>query len=348
MLDIRILRYWKFASPLTTEGRFDAPSFPYSPISLFPRYVQVWKTAILAFLLSQCAVANAQVTVAARLDSSRILIGDQVKLHIQLNAPGNVRVQPPDLTVFDSLKGIEIIDTTDWDTLQRGANYTLEQHLTITSFDSGSYVIPRIPVSFLQNGAIGKAETNRLNLEVATIPIEGDSVNIAPIKPIIEEPRTLEDLLPFLIPLLVLIIIACIIYLVVNRKKRPKVVVPDKPLLPHELALQKLVALQQQKLWQKGEVKQYQTELTFIIREYLESRFKIPALESTTDEIVQNLRKTDIEERWRDRLQALFVNADLVKFAKAQPPMTIHEQGMNEATHFVNATKPVVQVAENQ
>ena len=61
-----------------------------------------------------------------------------------------------------------------------------------------------------------------------------------------------------------------------------------------------------------------------------------------------NLRKTDLEEPWRDRLQELFVNADLVKFAKAQPPMTIHEQGMQEAMAFVEATKPVAQVTENQ
>ncbi|MFN7115360.1 MAG: RDD family protein [Saprospiraceae bacterium] len=286
----------------------------------------------------------AQVSVGARLDSTRILIGDQVKMHIQLNAPGNVRVQPPDLTVFDSLQGVEIVDTTAWDTLQRGANYILEQELTLTSFDSGVYILPRIPVTYLQNGKIGIAETNTLRLEVSTIPIASDTVQLAPIKPIIQEPRTLEDLVPYLIPLLIIIIIGCIIYLIVNRKKKPKVVAPPKPLLPHEIALQKLVTLQQQNLWQKGEVKQYQTELTFIIREYLENRFKIPALESTTDEIVQNLRKTDIEERWRDRLQELFVNADLVKFAKAQPPMTIHEQGMQEAIHFTWETKPIQEV----
>ena len=200
--------------------------------------------------------------------------------------------------------------------------------------------------SFLQNGNIGKVETNTLRLEVATIPIRGDSIQIAPIKPIIEEPRTFEDFIPYLIPLLILIVIGCMIYLIVNRKKPPKVVVPEKPLLPHELALQKLVALQQQKLWQKGDVKPYQSELTFIIREYLENRFNIQALESTTDEIVQNLRKVDLEERWRDRLQELFINADLVKFAKAQPPMSIHEQGMNDAIAFVEATKPVIQVSE--
>jgi hypothetical protein len=315
------------------------------PISKY--LTPAWKTSLTAFFLILANAANAQVEVAARLDSTRILIGDQVKMHIQLRAPGNVRVNPPDLSVLDSVKGVEVLDTTAWDTLQRGANYVLEQHLTITSFDSGSYVIPRIPVSFLQNGKIGKSETNRLNLEVATIPIEGDSLQIAPIKPILTEPRTLEDLLPYLIPLLILIIVGCIIFLIVNRKKRP-VVVSAKPLLPHERALQKLVALQQQQLWQKGEVKLYQSELTFIIREYLESRFHIPALESTTEEIVQNLRKANLDERWRDRLQELLVNADLVKFAKAKPPMTIHEQGMQDAVGFVNATKPSVQVAENQ
>lgn len=346
-LDIKILRYWKLGG--LEVGRFGSWEKKYPNILIFKTLHQTWKTAPLLILLClSTVITHAQVTVGARLDSTRILIGDQVKLHIQLNAPGNVRVQPPDLTVFDSLKGIEIIDTTEWDTLQRGANYTLEQHLTLTSFDSGVYILPKIPVSFLQNGTIGKAETNTLRLEVTTIPIQGDSMQIAPIKPIIEEPRTFEDLIPYLIPLLILIVVGCIIYLIVSRKKRPKVVVPEKPLLAHELALQKLVYLQQQKLWQKGDVKQYQTELTFIIREYLEKRFKIPALESTTDEIVANLRKTDLEEPWRDRLQELFVNADLVKFAKAQPPMTIHEQGMQEAMAFVEATKPVAQVTENQ
>ena len=341
----RILEKWKFRS--WEVWRFNVPPFPYSPIFLFPFRTQRWKTTILSIsLLFSAVLVTAQVEVAARLDSTRILIGDQVKLHIQLNAPGNVRVQPPDLSVFDSLKGIEILDTTAWDTLQRGANYTLAQELTLTSFDSGVYILPKIPVSFLQNGNIGKVETNTLRLEVATIPIRGDSIQIAPIKPIIEEPRTFEDFIPYLIPLLILIVIGCMIYLIVNRKKPPKVVVPEKPLLPHELALQKLVALQQQKLWQKGDVKPYQSELTFIIREYLENRFNIQALESTTDEIVQNLRKVDLEERWRDRLQELFINADLVKFAKAQPPMSIHEQGMNDAIAFVEATKPVSQVSE--
>lgn len=320
--------------------------FPNFSISQF--YKIAWKSLIVLIFLHFNITSNAQVEVGARLDSTRILIGDQVKMHIQLTAPGNVRVQPPDLTVLDSLKGIEVLDTTAWDTLQRGANYVLEQQLTLTSFDSGVYVLPRIPVSYLQNGKFDIAETNTLRLEVTTIPITSDTVQLAPIKPIMKEPRTLEDLIPYLTPLLILLIIGSIIYLIVNRKKKPKVIIPPKPLLPHELALQKLVALQQQELWQKGEVKQYQTELTFIIREYLESRFHIPALESTTDEIVQNLRKTDIEERWRDRLQELFVNADLVKFAKAQPPMTIHEQGMKEAVAFVEATKPIEQIAENQ
>lgn len=77
-----------------------------------------------------------------------------------------------------------------------------------------------------------------------------------------------------------------------QSKKAPEGRRAEKPLLPHELALQKLVALQQQKLWQKGDVKPYQSELTFIIREYLENRFNIQALESTTDEIVQNLPKS--------------------------------------------------------
>lgn len=284
---------------------------------------------------------TAQVTVDARLDSARILIGDQVRLTIQVQSSGGALVQAPDLSVFDTLKNIEILDTSGIDTIQRGSTVTIEQHLTITSFDSGFYWLPKVPVNFVFNGKTGIAQSNSLRLEVATIPITNDSIQIAPIKPIIEEPRTLEDLIPFLIPLLIFIIIGCIVYLFVKRKKKPKVQPPARILLPHEIALQKLLDLQQQKLWQRGEVKQYQTELTFIIREYLEERFNIPALESTTDEIVMNLKATDLEETWRDRLQEMFINADLVKFAKAQPPENVHELGMSEAMAFVTATKQI-------
>ena len=100
-----------------------------------------------------------------------------------------------------------------------------------------------------------------------------------------------------------------------------------------------MAKLKAEKLWQQGQVKTYQSRLTHIIREYLENRYNIPALESTTDEILHYLKKVDFDNQWKDKLQNILQIADLVKFAKAKPPVDFHDQVLKEAEDFVIATK---------
>lgn len=105
------------------------------------------------------------------------------------------------------------------------------------------------------------------------------------------------------------------------------------------MALQKLAHLGDEKLWQKGEVKKYQSELTYIIREYLEGRYSIAALESTTSEIIGQLKSTLTDPSHQSSLQRILQVADLVKFAKAKPEEEVHASFLEEAEGFVHATK---------
>ena len=104
-------------------------------------------------------------------------------------------------------------------------------------------------------------------------------------------------------------------------------------------ALSALTQLRTQQLWQKGEIKEYQSRLTYIIREYLENRYEVSALESTTDEIVKNIRSANIDLTDIDSLKRILQVADLVKFAKAKPDESIHDTFMDEAEEFVTRTK---------
>lgn len=325
----------------------------YSIIPAFHYSSKAWKTIALIFALNLWAVlAFAQIKASLHLDSTYILIGDQVQMQLFLDSAINVTDIETDFSAFeDTLSKIEVVEHGEWN--QVGLNKTTgaalwEQRVTLTSFEDGKHQLPNIQINFRFNGEKRSVTTTTTNfLEVGTIAV-GDSTQLAPIKDIIEEPKKLEDYLPYAIAVAALGLLVGLIFLI-RRLLRKKEIPPPPPIVlkPYEIALQKLEFLKEEELWQRGKVKEYQTELTFIIREYLEKQFHIPALENTTDEIIASLKKIGFPQDWRERLRKLFQNADLVKFAKAEPPLSIHEEGMNEAVALVWDTRPV-EVPENQ
>ena len=107
----------------------------------------------------------------------------------------------------------------------------------------------------------------------------------------------------------------------------------------HELAEEKLDELKSLQLWQQGKIKEYQSSLTFIIREYLENRYEVKALESTTQEILKSLAKAGFDKTLNADLSEILTMADLVKFAKARPGESIHESFMHKAYDLIEQTK---------
>ncbi len=314
--------------------------------TLFYCFRQRWKTIVLLLSLNLGAiVASAQVKASVHLDSSYILIGDQVQMQLFLDSAINITDIKTDFSVWDSLTFIEVVEQGEWNqvSLNRSSGTALlEQRIVVTSFEAGKHVLPKTPIRYKINGEERTVMPgNTLTLEVGTIAVS-DSTQLNPIKTIIEEPKKLEDYLPYFLAIAAIGLLVGLFFLI-RRLTRKREVPPPPPIIlkPYEIALQKLEALKEEKLWQQGLIKEYQTELTFVIREYLENQFQIPALENTTDEIISSLQKIGFAPEWQARLRNLFQNADLVKFAKAEPPIEIHEEGMNEAVALVWETKPV-------
>ena len=117
-------------------------------------------------------------------------------------------------------------------------------------------------------------------------------------------------------------------------------IVIERP--PHEIAFEELDDLQSKKLWQQGEIKAYHSELTHILREYLERKFRIAALESTSDEIIADLRQMGFESDLQNNTRELLQLSDMVKFAKAQPKVEIHAELMDHVRNFVLKTKDTI------
>ncbi len=291
----------------------------------------------------------AQMRVTATLDSVRMLIGDQMNLKLEASYSAGESISNVDLTVLEEAENIEVISTqSGWDTLTVAGETTVRRNIVFTIFESGSFFIPSIPFSYKKNGTTNTIATKELIINVDDVVPESpqeaavDTVALAPIKPIYVEPMTFEDVAPLLLTFLLIGIIGGLIYFFYRRaqnKKLPpkkKVIIMDPA---HVIAQRKLAELKAKQLWQNGLIKEYQSELTFIVREYLENRYGISALESTTYEILGDLKPIRLSDEWKGKLREMLELADLVKFAKALPPESTHEKLMGYAVDFTEKTK---------
>ena len=304
-------------------------------------------SAIFTILVSMSIAGSlgAQPRVEARLDRNQILVGEQIKVIVDVSTADGYAVSPLDHQSVNNTKGLEVVEIGRRDTTRDQSNRLLiRQELMITSFDSGSQWVPALKFSFEKNGTSTFRESNRLPFEVTTLAVV-DSIGLAPIKPILLEQKTFWDKYKYVvIGLGGLGLLALIIYFFRSVKTRREAVVltPPKP-KPHVVALEKLERLKSEKLWQQGLVKEYQSQLTYIVREYLEGRYGIQALESTTREIIDQLKGLSFSDEIKKQLSEMLNLADMVKFAKAEPPIEYHEKLMEYAESFVMQTKPTLE-----
>ena len=168
------------------------------------------------------------------------------------------------------------------------------------------------------------------------------------IKPIIAIQTTWRDYLMWIYGVLALLGIGLLWYILSKRKKEPKKeIIPIEKKIKepaHIIALRALDRLQEEARWKRGEIKEYQSQLTDIIRRYIEDRYNITALEMTTSEVLAAIKKDASMKGQEKVLRDILTVADLVKFAKAEPNNDIHQQFLDMARAFVNQTKTVSNV----
>ncbi|PKP18269.1 MAG: hypothetical protein CVU05_13815, partial [Bacteroidetes bacterium HGW-Bacteroidetes-21] len=290
------------------------------------------------------------ITINARIDSSRIFLGDQVMFYIDVTKPKNEKIIFPHIK--DTLsKAVEIIETKKTDTVFSDKNiHTLRQSFIITSFDTGNQVIP--PQAFLweHEGRTDTLFSNQASIFVDMVAIDTTQNTIKDIKAPFEAPFSFDEIIPYILwGLLAIAVIVAAIY-VFNRirKKKPIIPIPEKPKIPaHITAIEKLNELQQKKLWQNNQIKKFHIELTTIVRTYIEDRFDIAAMESISQEIIEDCqRNKEISEPAIKALKQMLPLADLVKFAKWQPMPDENDTCLKNAFLFVESTIPVAKPQE--
>lgn len=275
------------------------------------------------------------------LDPDTILIGQQARLVLELEIPSGSTVIWP--AIRDTITAdIEILQFGMPDTVSRGRDaLTIRQTHTITAWREGFLPVPHVGFTVISAGDTIHIEAPAALLEVRSIGIDPES-DIRDIKGIIRIPSGLREMLPFIAAALLILLAAWLLRRLLRRPEKPRQEAPagKRPQIPaHIAALSRLQGLRSKKLWQAGRVKQYHSELSFILRAYLKARFGMQALEMTTPEVLDGLARIHGTDPATGTLRQVLELADLVKFAKFLPAAADNEASMDQAIAFVEQTK---------
>jgi hypothetical protein len=281
-------------------------------------------------------LAVAQLFSQAKLDTNVIRVGERAAYTLSL--PLNQNIGWPLLK--DTLtKDIEILGEPKIDTTQ---DFILWK-IAITAFDSGYYAIPPITY-FLDDEA---QETNPLLLEVRTVPVDTTQTP-KPIADIIFIPFSLKYWLKdnWIYLSLALLLLTGLAIFIWYLSKKPKVSVEPieapKPIIPLYIRItEKLKKIENEKLYEKNQVKAYYSQLSEAIRYYLEEMYNFPALELSNTEIFDFINRKPIKQDVKDKIQEILFLCDLAKFAKVTPSQAEHLNALKVAFEIVEITKPI-------
>ena len=274
------------------------------------------KYYILFFLISASLFAQKQVET--KIDVTKNKIGAQFNLTLKTNVDTLAKVVFPTSKNFGKM---EVIRSYVIDTIKLGDRYELIKKYGVTQFDSGKYVIPSLKV-LINNKAFA---TDSLLVEVSNVQVDTLRQKLFDIKPIVEVPYELSYFWQYVLIILLILGIGALIYWLIKKYQKKKVEVVEELKSPIERATILLKTLEKKELWQKGAVKEYYSELTDIARNYIEEAIEIPAMESTTSELILALRAASIKKKMTlsaetlENLERVLKQADLVKFAKSKP-----------------------------
>ena len=286
------------------------------------------------------------IIVSVSVDSTTLFIGDQTDMHLQVTHDKQEVVQMP---VYGEtlMPGIEIVDRTIVDTTYLANDQVqLNQYLTLTSFADSLFYISPIP--FVNGNDTIFSEGISLNV---VQPFEMDSTDMAitDIKDIYNAKIWWWGIIRW-----ILLALACVglgvglYYLlryIMRQQKGEMTIKPSEPKRPaEEIALEALDRIKQEKIWQNGQIKQYHTQLTDVLRTYIAQRYDFSSNEKTSDEILREMkiRLQDNRELY-NQLQKMLQLADLVKFAKWRTTPDENELSLKIAYDFVHQTTPVAQ-----
>ena len=307
---------------------------------------------LTSFLYSQAQTA---VYLEGEVDST-LKIGQQVPVSLGIIynvSQGPVKVTFP--TISDSLgDGFQIVkklglDTSLVDPQNDQYTFRIEQKFLVTAFLDGQHTVG--PFKFEANTANFYTDSLTFQYELTEVDTSLDIKDIKDIEAVqygfVDFIKDNWKSIVGIVALLAILVAAIIFFIRRKRNAKPAQVIQPiaKVIPPHVEALEALAKIKSSKLWQHSEPKEFYSQLTDIVRTYIEKQFQVHAREQTTAEILYAINAKGISNADRAILNELLPLSDMVKFAKEKPSEVMSEGYIEQATQFVQHTKPQ---AENQ
>jgi hypothetical protein len=303
------------------------------------------KKIILYFLFTTVVFAQ-QKQVLTSIDTTKNKIGAEFKLTLKTDVDTLSKVVFPNVKNFGAL---EVILSYPIDTIRKNDRYELIKKYGLTQFDSGKYTIPSVKI-LINNKAF---LSDSIKVEVANVQVDTLKQKMYDIKDIVPVKDGIGDWWKYLLGLLLLAGLGALGYWYFKKRQKEKIE-EEVYKTPIEKATNLLNNLEKKELWQRGEVKEYYSELTDIVRNYIEEAIEIPAMESTTSELIEGLKIASRKKKMKlsqETIENLFVvlkQADLVKFAKSKPlDFEITEDRKKIERAIVTLDKAIPVVVEN-
>lgn len=280
--------------------------------------------------------------IEVSLNKDTINIGEAIEL--SLSYPLTKATSSLSFYEGDSLgDGFEVLEVIQADTIQNRVNVKV----SVTNFELEDRVMPSFSIYY------GDKKVSSTSIPVFVSLVELDTtLPFKDIKPILEDSLNSSDYVKlgwhwvikywWILLLAILGVVGAILYFRKGKFSLTKTGENNKiiPAIPaHVLGIQSLKELERKELWQKGNQKQYNVELTEIVQAYISQRYQVPTFERTSSEIIHSLRFVEMGEENKQNLRKLLMLSDLVKFAKEKPTSHENESVMREAYQFIETTK---------
>jgi hypothetical protein len=259
-----------------------------------------------------------------------------------------MRVERPGEGV--NLGQFEIKDYKIYDPVREEGRIEEKFEYVISVFDTGTFVIPPFPVAYFPTDSLGDyklIEASAITIYVESV-IQDEARELRDVKPPIDIPY---DYFLLFSVLAAVILIGALVYFgyraYQKRKETGYLISPPEPPRPaHEIALTALEELLKKDLITQGLLKVFYSEISEIIRRYIEGRFFIPALEETSSEILRELSNQEIEVDLLQDIREFLELSDLVKFAKYKPDEKENQKIIMLGRQFIEKTMVVYEMEE--
>ena len=286
----------------------------------------------LLLLLATQMLQAQDIRIKASVSRDRILIGEPVVLKLEAEMPKNVE---SGWFRVDSIEHFEYLLPPVKDTQINALTILFKELHTLTSFDSGSWTIPRYVITINNNRYL----TDSIKIDVGYSPAD-PSQPYHDIKDIVEVQETDQLYINYIIALITALAIAALIWLLRRKKKVAGLSAAAGPLLtPYEKANAGLKALQASGIPAGGQLKQFYIKLNDILRNYLRDQQLVTKPDASNEQLVVGV-KSYLDNETVYRLAQSLRLTDAVKFARYEP-------GSEETEQVLNGVKESIDIIES-